>query len=195
MTHHIQTLPDHLDAVRRYARSIGRDSGHADDLVQECFARALSYPHVWHGVKDRRAYLLTMLHNVHVDDLDRRWREIDAVPIEDVESLLASAPAQFGRLLLRDLARALQMLPESRRRIVLHAALDGMSYQDIAVAMGLPVGTVMSRLSRARRALRHMMSGDSSAGRTGAAGPGPEPRRGVLVHDRDRNRATAATAE
>lgn len=176
MTHYTESLPHHLDAVRRYARSIGRDSVHADDLVQECFTRALSYPHVWDGVKDMRAYLFTILHNVYVDDLDRRWRDIEAIPIEEVESFLGHGPDQVGRLQLRDMARSLQMLPESRRRIVLLFALDGLSYGDIAEQLELPIGTVMSRLSRARESLRRLMSGDRSRrGARARNNGGPSP--------------------
>jgi RNA polymerase sigma-70 factor (ECF subfamily) len=177
-------LADHFEAVRRYARSIGRDPVHVDDLVQECFARALSYPHVWREVKDMRAYLLTILHNVYVDDIENRWRSIETVPIEEAEPLLGCAPGQVGRLLVRDLARSLQMLPESRRRIVVLFALEGMSYQDIARQLELPIGTVMSRLSRARESLRRWMEdGDLVDGR------------GTYMLRRDRNRTIGQRRE
>lgn len=161
----IPDLCDHLDAVRRYARTVGRDAAHIDDLVQECLMRALSRPHVWREVRNVRAYLLTILHNVHVDDVTRRWRDIDTVSVEQTRSISASPPGQFGRLLLRDLVGALQMLPEHRRRVVLLTALDGMSYQEVADLLEVPVGTVMSRLSRARDSLRELMDdGDPTTG-------------------------------
>jgi RNA polymerase sigma-70 factor (ECF subfamily) len=153
----------HLDAVRRYARALGRDPAHVDDLVQECLTRALSRPHVWREVRNARAYLLTMLHNVHVDDVARRWRDRDAVPLDQAPADLACGPAQFGPLLLRDLVRALETLPEHRRRVVLLTALDGLSYQEVSDLLGVPVGTVMSRLSRARSSLRDLMDAESEA--------------------------------
>jgi RNA polymerase sigma-70 factor, ECF subfamily len=157
MNRGVPDLCDHLDAVRRYARVVGRDAAHVDDLVQECLMRALSRPQLWREVRNARAYLLTILHNVHVDEVARRWRDIDTVSVEQVRSEAASPPGQFGPLLLRDLVRALLLLPEERRRVVLLTALEGMSYQEVADLLGVPVGTVMSRLSRARGSLRELM--------------------------------------
>jgi len=156
-------LCDHLDAMRRYARVVGRDAMHAEDLVQECLARALSRPRDWQDVRNARAYLLTILHNLHVDDVTRRWRDGATVPIDDGDPGLARAPEQFGRLLLRDLVRSLQALPAERRRLLLLIGLGGMSYQEVARLLGMPIGTVMSRLSRSRDALRRLMGDENSA--------------------------------
>jgi RNA polymerase sigma-70 factor, ECF subfamily len=184
----LPNLCDHLDAVHRYARVVGRDAMHAEDLAQECLARALSRPRDWQDVRDARAYLLTILHNLHVDDVARRWRDGVMVPIEDADPGLACAPEQFGRLLLRDLARSLQALPEERRRLLLLIALAGLSYHDLAQLLNLPIGTVMSRLSRSRDALRRLMDEESTAGER-------QPRRRILDARReesDRARATVA---
>lgn len=162
MNRHWSAVADHVDAVRRYARTIGRDPVHADDLVQECLARALSRPRDWRDVRDARAYLLAIVHNLHVDDRARRG-DAALVPIDDSDPGLACAPEQFGRLLLRDLARSLQALPEERRRLLLLIGLDGVSYQEAARRLDLPVGTVMSRLSRTRAILRRLMD-DEAAG-------------------------------
>ena len=183
-------LCDHLDAVRRYARVVGRDATHADDLAQECLARALSRPRDWRDVRDARAYLLTILHNLHVDDVVRRWRDGVNVPMADVDPGLASAPEQFSRLLLRDLDRSLQALPEERRQLLLLIGLDGMSYQEAARRLDVPVGTVMSRLSRTRNALRHLMDDESAAGRER-----PPRRRARDVRCEELNRAHATGAE
>jgi RNA polymerase sigma-70 factor, ECF subfamily len=183
-------VAEHIEAVRRYARVIGRDAMHADDLVQECLARALSRPRDWRDVRDARAYLLTILHNLHVDDAVRRWRDGVTVPIDDADPNLARAPEQFGRLLLRDLARSLQTLPEERRRLLLLIALDGMSYQEVARQLELPVGTVMSRLSRTRDRLRRMMDDENEAGDERL------PRRRALdVRSDELHRAHATVAE
>lgn len=165
MNRGMPNLCDHLDAVRRYARVVGRDAAHVDDLVQECLMRALSRPQVWREVRNARAYLLTILHNVHVDDVARRWRDIDTVSVGQVRAEPASPPGQLGRLLLRDLVRALQLLPEHRRRVVLLTTLEGMSYREVADLLDVPIGTVMSGLSRARDSLREFMDdGDPTTG-------------------------------
>ena len=153
----LPNLFEHLGAVRRYARTLGRDPAQVDDLVQECLMRALSRPQLWREVRNVRAYLLTILHNLHVDAAARRRRDLETVPIDEARSELACAPGQLGPLLLRDLVRALQALPEHRRRVVLLTALEGLSYQEVADLLNVPIGTVMSRLSRARGARRDTM--------------------------------------
>jgi len=156
-------VADHVDALRRYALAIGRDPMHADDLVQECLARALSRPRDWQDVRDARAYLLTIVHNLHADDRARRWRDRVTVPIDGSDGGLACGPGQWGPLLLRDLVRSLQALPAERRQLLLLIGVDGMSYQEAAQQLGLPVGTVMSRLSRSRAHLRRLMDDEGAA--------------------------------
>ncbi len=190
MNEHWTAFADHVEAVRRYARVIGRDPTHADDLVQECLARALSRPRDWRDVRDARAYLLTILHNVHVDDVARRWRDGATVPIDHGDPHLACAPQQFGRLLLRDLVRSLQALPEERRRLLLLIALEGMSYQEVARLLHLPIGTVMSRLSRTRDTLRRLMEDEGPASHGGRA-----RRRCQDVRPEDLDHANAVVAE
>ncbi len=188
MNRGMPNLCDHLAAVRRYARVVGRDAAHADDLVQECLMRALSRPQVWREVRNARAYLLTILHNVHVDDVARRWRDIDTVSTEQVGAEPPSPPGQFGPLLLRDLVRALQLLPEHRRRVVLLTTLEGMSYQEVADQLDVPIGTVMSRLSRARDSIREFM--DEEDPTTGM--DKPSSRRGVARASHMRRANTVA---
>jgi RNA polymerase sigma factor (sigma-70 family) len=128
------SLCGHVPGIQRYARAIARNPADVDDLVQECLTRALSQRHVWPGVKDVRAYLFTILHNVHIDQLNRRGREGQAVPLDDsVCMLLACAPSQDDQLMLRDLVRSLACLPRERRDVLLCIGLDGMSYQQVAL--------------------------------------------------------------
>jgi RNA polymerase sigma-70 factor (ECF subfamily) len=141
----------------RYARVIARDAADADDLVQECLARALSRPHVWDEVRDVRAYLFTMLRHTHVDLTARSRRDFETVSLEEVAAELPCGPDQPQALLLRDLARCLDALPSDRRRIVLLVGLEGMTYQEVADRLCVPLGTVMSRLSRARETLRRLV--------------------------------------
>jgi RNA polymerase sigma-70 factor (ECF subfamily) len=159
------SLCGYVPGIQRYARAIARNPADVDDLVQECLTRALSQRHVWPGVKDVRAYLFTILHNVHVDQLSRRGREGQVVPLDDgVCMMLACAPSQDDQLMLRDLVRSLACLPRERREVLLCIALDGMSYQQVAEEFGVPIGTVMSRLSRARATLRDLMAGGHALG-------------------------------
>ena len=196
MNEHWSAFADYIEAVRRYARAIGRDATHADDLAQECLARALSRPRDWRDVRDARAYLLTILHNLHVDDVARRWRDSVIVPIDDADPGLACAPEQLGRLLLRDLARSLQALPEERRRLLLLIALEGMSYQEVAHLLRMPIGTVMSRLSRTRDTLRRLMEDEGPAVRgRRARGRPPDVRHCRDVRSEDWDHANAMVAE
>ena len=160
-------LLDHLGALRRYARALLGGAADADDLVQECLARALARTSLWRPVRNMRAYLFTILHNVHADRMSRRRRALDVVPLDGAGATAAAHPAtppgQYGRLELRDLSAALTRLPEEQRQVVLLVGLEGMSYQEVATVLDVPVGTVMSRLSRGREALRQLMAAKSPA--------------------------------
>ena len=162
-----RALLDHLGALRRYARALLGSAADADDLVQECLARALARTSLWRPVRNMRAYLFTILHNVHADRMSRRNRALDVVPLDGAAATAATHPAtppsQYGRLELRDLALALTRLPEEQRQVVLLVGLEGMSYQEVATVLDVPVGTVMSRLSRGREALRQLMAAKSPA--------------------------------
>lgn len=155
-----RTLERHIIGLRRYAVSLLRDSIEADDLVQECMVRALSRAHVWPRVQDRRAYLFTILHNIYVDRRTQYRRHEHHIPIDDVAKELYSLPNQNERLEIRDFKRALNDLPENYRVVTLLVGLEGMTYRQAAEVLGVPVGTVMSRLSRGREFLRRHMNGD-----------------------------------
>lgn len=137
-----------------------RNSVEADDLVQECLARAIARLRVWNEVRDLRAYLFTILNNVHLDALAQRKRAGNVVPIEDAMANLSSRPNQISRIEANELAEALERIPEEQRRVVLLVGVGGMKYHEIASMLGIPIGTVMSRLSRGREALRQMLSGE-----------------------------------
>ena len=159
------SLSEHLAGIRRYARKMARDPADADDLVQECLVRALSRDHVWSEVRDVRAYLFAMLHHTHVDLAFRSRRDSETVSLDDLAVELPCAPPQPHALLLRDLGRSLELLPSERRRVLLLVGLEGMTYQEVADAVGVPIGTVMSRLARGRESLRRLMLGaDDRAG-------------------------------
>jgi RNA polymerase sigma-70 factor (ECF subfamily) len=150
-------LERQIPRLRRYARSLTQDISRADDLVQSCLVRALTKEHLWQPGTDIRAWLFTILHNQHVNDVRRLVREGIVVSVEDVTPQLAAAPSAGTSLELHDLAQAIAVLPREQRVVVLLAGREGKSYEEIAATLGVPVGTVRSRLSRARARLRVLM--------------------------------------
>ena len=143
-----------IPALRRFARALARDMEAADDLVQDTLVRALRAEHLFHG-GDLRSWLFTILLNL---DRNRRRglarRPIMAV-IEDVDP--AGEPGGDGSG--RDIDRGLALLPSEQRELLLLVTLEGMSYREAADVQGVPIGTVMSRLSRARATLRSHLDG------------------------------------
>jgi RNA polymerase sigma-70 factor, ECF subfamily len=156
-------LESEIPRLRRYARALTRDAARADDLVQSCLVRALTKQHLWREGTDLRAWLFTILHNLHVNEVRRSARDGAAVPVEDVAMALPVKESASDCLRLRDLDRALGRLPEEQRQIVLLAGLEGMRYEQIAEILDIPVGTVRSRLSRGREMLRVLMGMDENA--------------------------------
>jgi RNA polymerase sigma-70 factor, ECF subfamily len=145
-----------IPRLRRYARALTRDLVAADDLVQECLTRALGKLGLWQQGTDLGAWLLTILHNQYINHVRRAAREGTAVGLSERELLLARAPQQGSRLELRDLERAIAKLPHTQRSVILLIGLEGMSYGEVAAVLKVPVGTIRSRLSRGREALRRL---------------------------------------
>jgi RNA polymerase sigma-70 factor, ECF subfamily len=146
-----------IPRLRRYARVLARDVAGADDLVQDCLTRALEKLHLWQEGTDLRAWLFTILHNQHVNHVRRAVREGAPVGLSETEPMLAQMPRQGKRLELRDLERALAKLPDDQRSVILLVGLEGMRYEEVAEILDIPIGTVRSRLSRGRDALRRLM--------------------------------------
>lgn len=153
-----QEIASHAAALRRYALVLVADAHEADDLVQECLSRVLAQMRAWKPVRDLRAYLFTTLHNVFVDASRRRKLRRSDVPIDASLPELALPANQTKRLEYRDLVIALSQLPPPQREVVLLIGLEGMSYQEASQVLGVPIGTIMSRLSRGREALRQLTS-------------------------------------
>lgn len=145
-----------IPRLRRYARALTRDTVLADDLVQDCLTRALDKLHLWHRGTDLHAWLFTILHNQYVNHVRRCVREGAVVGLSDNEPMLTRDPQQGRRLELRDLERAIAKLPEEQRTAILLVGLEGMSYEEVAGVLDVPVGTIRSRLSRGREALRRL---------------------------------------
>ena len=155
-----ERLVELIPRLRRYARALVGDRASADDLVQDTLERAWAKLHLYRRGTDLRAWLFTVMHNVHVNKV-RATRVTDTLDDELPE--LAQRASQGDALLLRDLDRAIARLPSEQRAVLLLVTLEEMSYEEVARALGIPIGTVMSRLSRAREKLRMMMLGQGAA--------------------------------
>jgi len=152
----------YIPRLRRYARALVGERAAADDLVQDTLERALNKLHLWKRGTDLRAWLFTVMHNVHVNQVRSR-RETAALDGDALE--LAVRATQDVALEARDLERMLARLPVEQREVLLLVVLEDMSYDEAAAALGIPIGTVMSRLSRGREKLRVLMEGLPASGR------------------------------
>ncbi|WP_026789331.1 sigma-70 family RNA polymerase sigma factor [Pleomorphomonas oryzae] len=152
----IETL---VPALRRYARALTRNADQADDLVQDCLERAIAKQSLWRPIGPVRPWLFKIMINLHRNDRRRRrsapeYEALDVLPFEP-----ASPATQGARLALAETAAALDRLPAEQREALLLVALEGMSYAEAAGVLDIPTGTLMSRIGRAREALRTMVDG------------------------------------
>jgi RNA polymerase sigma-70 factor (ECF subfamily) len=155
-----QPIVAHIPGLRRYARALTGDVWAADDLVQDTLERAYSRWRLWLAGSDLRAWLFTLMHNLFISQVRQgitRAKLVPTVDLDDVEHELR-APATTPDLAL-DLQRCLLRLPEDQRFVLLLVTLEDMPYTDVAKVIGAPIGTVMSRLSRARARMRELMDG------------------------------------
>jgi len=154
-----------LPRLRRYARMLSGDPASADDLVQDTIERAWSHHHQWQPGTDLRAWLFSIMHNRRIDLLrgSQRMQSLDddgaTVSLEDLASEAAPADDRLGAI---DLQRAFERLSEEHREVLMLVAVEQLSYDDAARSMAVPIGTVMSRLSRARQKLRQALAADES---------------------------------
>jgi RNA polymerase sigma factor (sigma-70 family) len=150
-----------IPRLRRYARALTGERGAADDLVQDTLERAWSKLHLWRHGSDLRAWLFTIMHNVHVNQVRSRAAS-STVPLDDDAAEAPVRPTQSDMLEVRDIDAALRRLPLEQRQVVLLIALERMSYDETAKTLAIPIGTVMSRLARARERLRVMLADEST---------------------------------
>jgi RNA polymerase sigma-70 factor (ECF subfamily) len=147
-----------LPYLRRFARALCGDAALADDLVQDCVERALNKQHLYDAARPLRAWLYAILRNIHVS----QWRKASMggvpKPLEDMENFEgAIAPEQEQNLNISTITQALDLLPLQQREVLVMVALEELSYKEAADISGVPIGTVMSRLSRARESLRVLL--------------------------------------
>lgn len=145
-----------LPGLRRYAMALLRGNSDADDLVQETVVRALDRMTLFQPGTNLRAWLFTIMHNLRVNAVRRSKREATGLS-EEATALLSTPGRQGPAIALRDLRRALDELDEAHRSVLLLVGLEGLSYEEVADVLAVPMGTVRSRLSRARARLRHLL--------------------------------------
>ena len=147
-----------IPALRRYARVLLRDPDQADDLVQDCLERALSRRGLWRRRGNFRAWLFTILHNLAANRFRSESRRPSVVPIDQANAL-GRPPEQIDAVSASEVVAALKQLNQDQREVLVLVAVEGLRYSEVADVLGLPLGTVMSRLGRARERLRQMTEG------------------------------------
>jgi RNA polymerase sigma-70 factor (ECF subfamily) len=152
-----------IPRLRRYARYLRREPDHADDLVQECLARAIAKLHTWQPGTNLRAWLFVILRNCHINEVRREQRidSLDDAPAD--EPSLTTPGNQETSVALAEVRKAYLSLSEEHREVLLLVAIEGLQYEEAAAILEVPLGTVRSRLSRARQALRQALESGHGA--------------------------------
>jgi RNA polymerase sigma factor (sigma-70 family) len=153
----IEELPAYVAGLRRYALALTGNGWEAEDLVQETLTRAIAGAASFRREGNLRGWLFSIMHNAFVSSLRSR-RTVERELNDDLTEV-GQAPTQLERLEVRDVLAALARLPEGQRAALVLIALEDFSYRDAARVLGVPLGTLMSRLARGREALRRAMDG------------------------------------
>lgn len=156
-------VAEEVPYLRRFARALTNDPVLSDDLVQDCVERALTRLHLFDQTRSLRTWLFTILRNLYINELRKHGQRGFHASIDDVaEHNLAQSPNQSGDIVGLDITKSLKQLPDDQREVLVLVGLEEMTYEETAKIIDVPVGTVMSRLSRARARLRVIM-GDNDA--------------------------------
>lgn len=151
-----------IPRLRRYALSLANDPAMADDLVQDCLERAIRKRHLWKRHGSIRNWLYRILYNIYLNQAPQRKRAQSHMTLEDMPHTPAEPARQEGQLACSDIAEAMQTLPAEQRAAIALTALEGLSYDEAAGILGIPIGTLRSRLSRGREQLRRLHDPDES---------------------------------
>ena len=147
-----------LPVLRRFARALTGDPALADDLVQDCLERAMLKSHLYDPSRPLRAWLFTMLRNLHISGLRRNGRTTFVKTVDDLMDGEGSVPPeQENQMAVGSVSQALDRLSPQHREVIVLVGLEEMSYRDVSEILGVPVGTIMSRLSRAREHMRQLL--------------------------------------
>jgi len=147
-----------IPRLRRYARMLCADASSADDLVQDTLERACARLAQWRPGSDLRAWSFSIMHNLFVSETRRPRYRLEVAADADPADAGCDPAASWA--VAHDLERALRALPLAQRQVLLLVAFEDMSYDQVAAVVGVPIGTVMSRLSRARARLRELLDPD-----------------------------------
>jgi len=151
-----------IPRLRRYARALLRDSEGADDLVQDCLERALTRLDNWQSGESPRKWLFTIMHHLFIDRVRKVSRRGEAAMLPlDADEALAAPAEQFGNAASREIVEALQAIGADRRAALVLVSIEGFSYAEASNILGVPAGTLMSRIARGREELRGLLD-DSS---------------------------------
>lgn len=153
-------MTEQIPALRRYARALTGDRTSADDLVQDTLERAWSKLHMWRIGSDMRAWMFSIMHNTFINHI--RKNKITTVSMDEDALDVPTRATQEDNLEMRDLASAIGKLPHEYREVLLLVGLEQMSYEEVSKVLDIPMGTVMSRLSRGRERLRTLMAGEAA---------------------------------
>ena len=151
---------EQIPRLRRYARALTADRMSADDLVQDTLERAWGKLHLWRRGSDMRAWMFSIMHNTFINHI--RKKQLVTISMDDDALEVPTRATQEDNLQMRDLASAIGKIPHEYREVLLLIGLEQMSYEETANVLGIPLGTVMSRLSRGRERLRTIMSGENT---------------------------------
>jgi RNA polymerase sigma-70 factor (ECF subfamily) len=152
-------IEKYIPALKRYALSLTRNAVAADDLLQECLVRALTKARLYKPGTNLRAWLFTILHNLHISDVRRNGKWKQPTDPEAALNSLSEKPNQTDSLMLRAIEKAMMALPDQQRQILYCIGVEGMSYEEVSEEFGIPVGTVKSRCFRARATLQRDLDG------------------------------------
>jgi RNA polymerase sigma factor (sigma-70 family) len=155
-------IEEQIPRLRRYARALTRNPDRADDLLQDTLVRALDKQHLWQPGTNLRAWLFTLMHNQNINAIRRNEPLKSSVDIDDTAIALTAVSDTQAASKLAELDRALGQLPQNQRAVILLIGLEGMSYEEAAAVLQIAIGTIRSRLSRGREALRRLMDGETT---------------------------------
>lgn len=154
----------HIPHLRRYARALTGDVTRADDLVQDTLERAWIKFHLWQPALDLRPWLFTIMHNIYVNQVRANVRR-ERIPASDGDAEVRGVrPNQTDMLEVSEVLACLDRLPPEQREVLLLVSLESLNYTQVGKILGIPVGTVTSRLARARMRLRALLEGSAGEG-------------------------------
>ncbi len=166
MSDFARRLEQEIPALRRYARYLLRDAERADDLVQDCLERAITKRRLWHNPDRFRPWLFALMRNLHLNQVRWRGRRPSEVPIDTASPLTPHPESQVDRVQAVEALAALEDLEADQREVLILVAVEGLQYKEVAETLGVPLGTVMSRLSRGRERMRAAMTGGAPGAAT-----------------------------